>query len=389
MASEQLRRSPMGNDVACRLCESSGLIECLRMDNAPSSVERLLRDDQLNLDSPANIRVLQCIDCGFVQLPDTLGDEFYNDYEMAVSFSPGFKEYLRNLADSFVIATGVQDGNLLEIGCGDGTFLSLFQDLGFSVTGIEPSRRFRKLAESKGLSVHDLRLGNETVVPGGPFDLCTSRQVLEHVSDVHGFLSGFRRTLTPGGVGLIEVPNLKKSVDQARFFDFFCDHVNYFSRETLRRACESNGLTVLKVIPTFHDEYITAFVRRPEPQDMRRVGEAMSGVVSQTRLFIENIHRNGGRVAIWGSGGKGVTLLAIANLKGIAYLVDSDPRKHGLFTPVSHLLVHSPERLKDDPVDAVLVTALAHQEEIVTTLRGLLKFNGEIMLLGGELRVME
>ncbi|WP_163540404.1 methyltransferase domain-containing protein, partial [Klebsiella pneumoniae] len=66
----------------------------------------------------------------------------------------------------------------------------------------------------------------------GPFDGFVTRQVLEHVPDINDFLIGIRRNLKPGAYGLIEVPSLEKALEDRRFYDFFPDHLNYFSLET-------------------------------------------------------------------------------------------------------------------------------------------------------------
>ena len=95
-------------------------------------------------------------------------------------------------------------------------------------------------------------------------------------------------------------------------------------------------------------------------------------------------------MALWGSGGKGVSALAVAGISadhGPAYVVDSDSRKQALYMPVSHFKVYPPERLNYDPVDVVLVTALAHIDEIIEVLRTEFQFGGEILALGTTLEV--
>ena len=69
--------------------------------------------------------------------------------------------------------------------------------------------------------------------------------------------------------------------------------------------------------------------------------------------------------------------------QGIAYVVDSDPSKAGRFLPVSHLEVVPPARLREDPVDTVVITALTYLDEIVADLRGVHDFTGSIMHLEG------
>ena len=60
--------------------------------------------------------------------------------------------------------------------------------------------------------------------------------------------------------------------------------------------------------------------------------------------------------------------MAAANVEGVSYVIDTDPHKQGLFTPVLHLPIHSPEILNIQPVDTILITALAYTNEILDQL---------------------
>ena len=367
--------------VDCRLCGAPNLVLVLELSSAPRSVERLLLSDGLSDDGPCSLEVYQCRNCGLVQLVRSMAADFYDDYAMATSFSPSFHVYLEELADMFCATFGAARGRLLEIGCGDGTFLSYLSKQGFDVYGLEPSKPFRDAARGKDLKVFGSYLGQDSPAPDSPYDAFVTRQVLEHVFDISGFLRGIHMSVSPGAPGLLEVPNLCKSVTDGRFYDFFPDHVNYFSPQTLRRALEISGFDVIDVVPTMNDEYIAAFVKRSKLTDMLPVRSAVDAIRTSLAQFVEDHRQAGKRLAIWGSGGKGVAALAAVGWEGVSYVVDTDPRKQGLFMPV-HLQVFAPERLKTEHVDTVLVTALAHLNEISVQLRKELNFEGRIAVLG-------
>jgi SAM-dependent methyltransferase len=368
--------------VACRSCGNYKLSVVLDLPRAPSSVERLLTDQQLESDTPVHLCVWRCGACGLAQLAAPMSDGFYDEYEMATSFSPRFNSYLASLATMFQDITGLRSGRLIEIGCGDGTFMDHLTRLGYQVTGIEPSRPFRRSATAKGHRVFASYIDQKTPAPDGPYDGFVLRQVLEHVHDFRGFLAGVRESVFDNAPGLVEVPNLDKALTDRRFYDFFPDHVNYFSGRTLRIVLESNGFDVDRVFPTMSDEYISAFVRKRAESDFSPTQASAAAFRRQVADFIDDQHRRGLRVAVWGSGGKGVAALAVAEPAGIEYVVDSDPRKYGLYLPASHFEVYPPEHIRLIPVDVVLVTALAHLGEIVSHLRGELAFEGRIAVLG-------
>ncbi len=385
---------------ACRLC-GGGLIEAFEIPRAPGSVQRLLSAHEVAGDGPIKLSVRQCCGCGLVQLDHLLPADFYDDYEMTLTFSPRFRTYLDELAGEFIMRSNLGGRRLAEIGCGDGTFLECFARRGFEVTGVEPSEPYRRSALAKGLTVHPCYIGPTTPVPDGPYDAVVSRQVLEHVPEINGFLAGLRASLVSGGYGLIEVPSLELAIADRRFYDFFPDHANYFSAGTLAFACRRHGLAVSDVVPTMEGEFIAAFVTnagveapavpRPAPQpEVGLIGAAIATTVAALKDFLDQCRERGQRVAAWGGGGKGVaTFAAAGNLDAIAYLVDSDPRKQGRYLPVSHLQVQAPERLRHDQVDCVLLTALAHAPEIEDILRHDLGFDGTLALLGETITVKD
>jgi D-arabinose 1-dehydrogenase-like Zn-dependent alcohol dehydrogenase len=106
------------------------------------------------------------------------------------------------------------------------------------------------------------------------------------------------------------------------------------------------------------------------------------------QAFVKRRAERNERVAVWGAGGKGIAVLAVTQLTGIAYVIDSDPNKQGRWTPVSDLPVVSPTALLAEPVDALIVTAMAYKDEIVHHLREEIAFKGEIVCLTDRLTVV-
>jgi hypothetical protein len=100
--------------------------------------------------------------------------------------------------------------------------------------------------------------------------------------------------------------------------------------------------------------------------------------------FVAKCKQSSLKVAIWGAGGKGLSMMAVCDLAGIELLVDSNPGKVGLYTPVSHLRVESPAELSARGIGAVIVMAPAFEREIARRLRGDLGFRGVIALAGAH-----
>ena len=377
------------SDQPCRLCGEAKLVLRLRLEHSPRTISRLLREAELGSDTPVDLDVYECEVCGFVQLMQILDSDFYDDYLMTVSHSAQMRSYQSSQAVDFVTRFDLVGKRVIEVGAGDGNYMEYLRQAGADVTGIEPSAPFRGLAQQRGLPVLPGYVDAQNLVPGAPYDGFVTRQVLEHVPDPNSFLQGIRKSLAPGAAGLVEVPSLEQAVEGGRFYDFFPDHLNYFSARTLRYALERNKFDVTEVVRGMNGEYNVALVRVGAGSGLAELQSTVDSLSGELKAFIAAYRSAGKRVAVWGSGGKGIATLAVAGIRDVAYVVDSDPHKQGLFTPVSHLPVVGPDALNSDPVDAVILTALAYKNEIIHQLRKDIGFTGPIALLGPHLSVVE
>ena len=93
-------------------------------------------------------------------------------------------------------------GTLLDVGCGDGTFLLAMQEQGWKVAGTElnPAR-----ARELGLRVAERLEDAEQL--GAPFGLITLWHSLEHLPRPRAALTQLSSLLAPDGVLLLAVPN--------------------------------------------------------------------------------------------------------------------------------------------------------------------------------------
>lgn len=373
------------SSYACRLCADTELSTPLVLGNSPRDIQRLFRPETVSQDRSVELRVRQCGRCGFVQVDPLLEDEYYEDYLMGAPHSAQMQAYQQRQASEFVRDFLLAGKSVKEIGSGDGCYLSHLRAAGCNATGIEPSAKSRAIAIAAGHRVEEGYVTADRRLESAPYDAFVTRQVLEHVPDIHGFLTGIRRNLKPGAAGLVEVPSLEKALADRRFYDFFPDHVNYFSSRTLRLALEMHGFEVLEVRHDMFDEYIVAYVRRFEHPSLDSIAATVHSLGDDLRRYVADCHASGRKVAIWGAGGKGLSVMASAGIADVDLLVDSDPVKQGMLAPVTHLRVEPPEALARHGIDAVIVTAMAYKNEILRNLREDLGFRGEVAVLGHRL----
>jgi 2-polyprenyl-6-hydroxyphenyl methylase/3-demethylubiquinone-9 3-methyltransferase len=113
------------------------------------------------------------------------------------------------LSDRGIDPAGVQ---VLEVGCGGGLLTEEFAQMGFQVTGLDPSQKSLEVARGHaaemGLPI-EYQLGTGEDIPFGneSYDIIYCCDVLEHVADLAKVISETARVLKPGGVYLYNTIN--------------------------------------------------------------------------------------------------------------------------------------------------------------------------------------
>ena len=113
-------------------------------------------------------------------------------------------------------------GFLLDVGCGNGRFLSRMASLGWNAYGIEPDDASRAIAAADP-SVRIFSSWEEASFQEGFFDVIVMNHSLEHMGDPQGILKKCRRALAPDGIIGICVPNWASLSHRA--FGRYCYHL--------------------------------------------------------------------------------------------------------------------------------------------------------------------
>jgi 2-polyprenyl-3-methyl-5-hydroxy-6-metoxy-1,4-benzoquinol methylase len=104
----------------------------------------------------------------------------------------------------------LKNKNILDIGCYDGTFLSLIKNRNNNFYGIDASEYAVKKAKNKGIKVKKFFFDDKAKIPfkNGFFDLIIAGEIIEHIYDTDFFLEEIFRLLKPNGYLLLSTPNI-------------------------------------------------------------------------------------------------------------------------------------------------------------------------------------
>lgn len=353
----------------------------LDLPGAPAAIERLIPASELATDARIDLRVLRCADCGFIhQARSPLPPDYYRTYDKSAVHSPKMRAYQDALAAELIERCGLGGAHVLEGGCGDGYFAAALTRHGATVTAVEPAAPEVAQARGRGVTVVHDYLTPAVALPPASFDAFVSRQVICLVEDLQAFAGAIAKFLKPGGVGFIEVADVSFALRQHRYCDFFADYVNYFSQSSMLHLLHRHGLELRESTSRAGGEYMLVAFEKPVHET---VAQGATEFFLALREIVLAERGQGRRVACWGAGGRGVSTLGLARLSPneIEYVVDIAPEKQGLFMPGSRLPVVGPGHLQSQPVDTVVVTSLAYEDEILRDLRGKHGFRGRVVLL--------
>ena len=134
---------------------------------------------------------------------------------------------------------------VLDVGCGDGSFLRAIREKVSHVRGVELTPAHVQKLREAGIPAWDRPLGD--CEAGQPFDVVVMHAALEHVPRVKDFLMDLKRFLHPESVLFLAVPHgldpLASYYDVPNYRDFYFReyHLYYFTEKSLGRLLTDCG----------------------------------------------------------------------------------------------------------------------------------------------------
>lgn len=188
----------------------------------------------------------------------------------------------RNL---IVRETKIKSGSILDVGAGTGAFAAKMKKAGWEVTGIEPDETARANARSN----HDLALLDSHqlfYLNSNEFEAITLWHVLEHVHELHDYISRFQTLLKDEGKLFIAVPNFT-SADAKKYREFWAAydvprHLYHFSPEGMQALLQEHGFYIHAYKPMWFDSFYVSMLSE----------KYKTGRPNPFRAFFAGLHSN-------------------------------------------------------------------------------------------------
>src|SRR5437762_1155547 len=156
--------------------------------------------------------IVRCLHCNLVYVnprlrPDVVVDSYAAaEDEIYVGAANGREQTFRRCVS--LIEGYSPKGKILDVGCAAGFFVKAASDAGWDAIGVEPCRWLADYGASQlGAKIVPATLA-EANFPDASFDVVTMWDVLEHVPDPVGDLVEVFRILRPGGLLVINYPDV-------------------------------------------------------------------------------------------------------------------------------------------------------------------------------------
>ena len=155
--------------------------------------------------------------------------------------------------EKICLARGGMGKKLFELGCGNGSVAARLAELGWDVTGVDPS--VAGIAQARAAYPNlSLEIGSaydDLVSKYGQFPIVTSLEVVEHVYAPRAYAKTLYDLLEPGGTAIISTPyhgywkNLALAVTGRMDAHFTAlwdhGHIKFWSKETLASLLQEMG----------------------------------------------------------------------------------------------------------------------------------------------------
>ncbi|EGJ33311.1 MULTISPECIES: class I SAM-dependent methyltransferase [Moorena] len=371
----------------CPNCGNQGLSLFYEVHNVPVHSCLMMSTEEEALDFPCGDVVLGfCEDCGFITNVsfDPRWSAYAPNYEDQQSFSPTFNQFALDLANHLIDKYDLHNKDIIEIGCSKGDFLLLLCELGNNRgVGIDPSAvvgRVHSEAADRVTFIQDYYSERYAEYVG---DFICCRHTLEHIYPTAEFISTVRRSIGDrlNTVVVFEIPDTIRVLKDLAFEDIYYEHCSYFTPGSLARLFRNCGFEVTDLYRAYGEQYLLIETRpvtipsekvHPLEESLEEVTQHVKNFTNEISKKLENwkqhleqIHAQGKRVVVWGSGSKCVAFLTTLDTTDkIEYVVDINPHRHGKFIPGVGKKIMAPEFLKQYKPDQVIVMNSIYCDEI-------------------------
>jgi len=233
----------------CLACGSDNLELTLDLGLQPLANNFLKQPGQNELYPLA---VNRCTECYHLQLTDVVDPEIiYKDYAYVSGTSQTYVEYMRWFCDWTQEYVGKFRGNVLDIGCNDGTQLSMYSATGYRTFGVDPAENLyatnSSVVDKMICGFWDQHAVDQ--IGNNKFDIVVAQNAFAHNPNPDEYLKLLKPLIKDKGYVFIQTSQ-SEMVQNGEFDTIYHEHVNFYNINSMQKLCERAGLFLCDVVKT-------------------------------------------------------------------------------------------------------------------------------------------
>ena len=378
----------------CLSCDTEGIKEILSLGSLP--LANAYPAGGAPEDEPRfPLEVAFCPACSLVQLRHIVPPEqMFSEYLYFSSYSGSMLRHAEALASSLINERTLgSDCLVVEVASNDGYLLQYFQKAGVPVLGIEPAANIAAVARDEKriptiVEFFGRDVASRLVAEGKRANVMLGLNVMAHVPDLNGFMSGIATMLAPSGVAVIEAPYVRDMVERTEFDTIYHEHLCYFSVHAVAALVRRHGLVLERVerLPIHggslrffisrgerHGETTEQLLREEEALGLTREAyyldfrTAVERVRDDLNATLAQLRASGKTIGAYGAAAKGGILLNYCGLtpSTVSFVADRSPHKQGRRMPGCGIPVVGPEVIAERQPDYLLILIWNLKDEVV------------------------
>lgn len=380
------------HESKCRVCLGGGLHSVLDLGNQP--LANSYTDSKYNTTELFPLQLVFCTNCDLIQINCTVNRFLlFRNYLWVTGTSSSARSFSEKFCNLASQKAKLQTGSfVVEIATNDGTFLQPFSTKGCQTLGIDPAKNISKISKKKNLEIWedfwDEETANKLISVKGKADFIFGRNVVAHVSDLHGFIKGFALALKDGGTGAVEFHWSAQILNGLQYDSIYHEHLCYFGLSSFEYLINLYGLFVYSVHESpISGGAIVVYFKKEKKQDINnkeieilkdkeeKLGINKLSTWIEFGVRCENhkeyvrslMEKNKDKKIIgYGSSARSNTFINYIKFdtRSILSIIDNNPYKQGKFTPSSKIPIITEEKGFSEQPDAIFNLAWNFKNEI-------------------------
>lgn len=358
------------------------LIEVFDLGIQPLANDFCKSDEESSGYAP--LKVMSCPKCSLAQLSVTVRpDILYKHYSYVTSPSDMMRQHFGKLISD--IASETNGKSVIEIGSNDGKLLSLMQERGYSVLGVDPAENLAEIARKNGVPTKIGFFGQRLAEELDKTDIVIARHVFCHVDDWHDFIRGLELISSPNTLVCIEVPYVGDMLKNCEFDTIYHEHLSYLSIKAVHVLLNDSTLHLHKIIRyPIHGGAMLLMLRHRESSvpthssvnefkdditthDWQDFAEEAYCQIDRLKATVKTFLAQGKRIAGLGASAKSTVWINACKFtrKEIMFISDNTPQKQWTFSPGSDIPITDEGAILRELPDYVVMWAWNYRTEIL------------------------